>query len=56
MNIDFSKLHTHTRKLNAPPLFNNEQIIDERLNNLPPLHPAPSISAELFDDRRANEE
>ena len=56
MNIDFSKLHTHTRKPNVPPLSNSEQIIDERLNNLPPLHPAPSNNAELFDDRRANEE
>jgi hypothetical protein len=56
MSIDFSKMHTHTRKPNVPPHFKSEQIIVERLNNPPPLHPAPSNSAELFDDRRANEE
>ena len=54
MNIDFSKMHT--RKPSVPPPSNSFQIIDERLNNVPPLHPAPSNSAELFDDRRANEE
>lgn len=59
MSIDFSKLHKKqapTQKPNVPPLSNSEQISDERLNNFPPLHPAPSNSAELFDDRRANEE
>jgi hypothetical protein len=56
--IDFSKLQQklQTHKPNVPLMSNSEPLPDDRPVNLPSFSLAPSHSAELFDDRRANEE